>query len=285
MTNHNKVLDGKTLAKTIIAHTHQEYAQSFCEARPHLVIIQVGNMDASNIYINKKIQACAQLGFSARHLPLPESISATSLKAMIAELNHDQQVHGILLQLPLPPHLCSSDILTHIDPSKDVDAITPFHLGKLMQHRPVITPCTTAAVQTLLQATGVQLTGLRTTVVGSSSLVGLPTAIALSPQTTVSVCHRVTNDLARYVSQADILVVAIGNPNVIKADWIQPNTIVIDVGINRSPEGRIIGDVPFDQIIEKVRYLTPVPGGVGPLTVAHMVNNLWTLFKNHTSMP
>lgn len=281
MAHHNKILDGKVLAEDILSTVGQQYTRAAPRHQPKLSIVQIGRLDASNLYIRKKIEACAKLGFATQHLQLPETITENTLRQTITDLNNDQNTHGILLQLPLPAHINSSHMIACIDPQKDVDAIGPFHLGNLVQQSSVITPCTTAAVLTLLDATNLPLHQLRTTIIGASSLVGLPTAIALSSRTTVSVCHRVTRDLSPYVRQADVLVVAIGNPHVIQAEWIQPGTTVIDVGINRCSTGRIIGDIPFNDVIDKVRHITPVPGGVGPLTVAHMVKNLWTLFTHH----
>ena len=281
MAHHDKILDGKTMANAILSNVQQQFSQATPTQQPTLAIVQVGQLDASNLYIRKKIDACAKLNFAVHHLKLTETTTEEELKHTLIALNNDRSIHGILLQLPLPSHLNSSAMLAYIAPEKDVDAITPFHLGKLVQHKSIITPCTTSAVLTLLAATKIPLHKLQTSVIGASFLVGLPTAIALSPNSTVSICHRVTQDLATYVQQADVLIVAIGNPNVIQAEWIKPGTTVIDIGINRCPKGRVIGDTPFDAIVNKVRYITPVPGGVGPLTVAHMVNNLWTLYSRY----
>ncbi|MEC8882532.1 MAG: bifunctional 5,10-methylenetetrahydrofolate dehydrogenase/5,10-methenyltetrahydrofolate cyclohydrolase [Pseudomonadota bacterium] len=280
MTDKNKLINGSMLAKNIIENIQLRWAHNKSQSSPpSLAIIQVGNDHASSVYIRHKMSACRQIGFLANCFNFPDNCTQSELTAKITDLNQDIDTHGILLQLPLPPHLDKLELLKCIDPSKDVDAIGPTRLGNLINEHANILPCTTAAILYLIKQTGISLPGKKVTMIGASSLVGKPTAIELlNRHATVTVCHSQTTDLATHAKQADILIVAIGNPHVIQPSWIKKNSIVIDVGINRSETGKVIGDIDTASVLDTVQFITPVPGGVGPLTVAHLVKNLYTLY-------
>ena len=276
-----QLLDGRALAQkkqqSIAKTWHTHYAT---HTPPRLAVIQVGNLHASTVYVKRKIKACLALNFHADHLQLPDTITQDALLQTIHQLNQDACVTGILVQLPLPNHLCPRKTLSAIQPNKDVDGLHPTNLGRLIAGNAHILPCTTAAILDLIALSAHDLSGATITMVGASTLVGKPTAIALSNRhATVTICNSRTKNLADAVKQAEILIVAIGNPNVIQPDWIRHGSTVIDVGINRGPTGDIIGDVAHLDLSNKVAHITPVPGGVGPMTVANLVANLFTLFR------
>ena len=280
MAKSAKVLDGKAIANGIIQSIRHEWLKYEANyTPPTLAIIQVGHDAASTVYINRKIQACRRVGFDNIHLHLPEDTTQATVLEKILALNADESITGILLQLPLPPQCFATDLLEAIEPSKDVDALTPRNMGSLITGNYDLLPCTTGAILTLLQGYHVDLLGKRVVMVGASALVGKPTAIAMVHyHATVTICHSETKKLKEHVQTADILIVAIGNPGVIQPDWIPNHCIVIDVGINRAGNNQIIGDIPFEKVIDRCALITPVPGGVGPVTVAHVVKNLFTLF-------
>ena len=280
MAKNTKLLSGKHIASRVIQTTRHEW-QKFDKdyAPPRLGVIQVGDDAASQVYINRKTHACHSVGFETVCIHLPSTASQQTILNKIHELNNDDAITGILLQLPLPPQCFISDLLEAIVPHKDVDALTPTNMGRLLAGNYDLLPCTTAAILALLQSSTVDLPGKRIVMVGASALVGKPTAVALlHHHATITICHLLTKDLKFHVQQAQILIVAIGNPSVIQPDWIPDNCIVIDVGINRTHNNQIIGDIPTEKVIDKVALITPVPGGVGPVTVAHVVKNLFTLF-------
>ena len=281
MSDKNKLINGSILAKNIIENIQSRWTHSKSQSSPpSLAIIQVGNDHASSVYIRHKMSACRRIGFLANCFNFPDNCTQSEIIAKITDLNQDMDTHGILLQLPLPSHLNRLELLRCIDPNKDVDAIGPIRLGTLISGHSDILPCTTAAILYLIKQTGISLTGKKVTMIGASPLVGKPTAIELlNRHATVTVCHSQTADLAMHVKQADILIVAIGNPHVIQPSWIKKNSVVIDVGINRSEEGKVIGDIDAASVLDTVQFITPVPGGVGPLTVAHLVKNLYTLYR------
>ena len=283
MAKNSKIIDGKRIAKQIAAQITSDWqAQSSQLPPPKLAIIQVGDDHASSIYVQKKIQACHRIGFLTERIHLCAQSQQQDVYQTITMLNHDPSVTGILLQLPLPPHCYTPDLLAAIDPNKDVDAITPISMGRLMSGNYAILPCTAQAVLSLLQSANITLPGARVVMVGASTLVGRPTAIVLlHHHATVTICHSETKDLRNHVQQAEILIVAIGNPNVIQPDWIPTGCVVIDVGINRRSDHQIVGDIPTEKVMDKVSRITPVPGGVGPATVAHLVKNLYTLYIHH----
>lgn len=277
-----KILDGKKLAQAlqhelktqIAAHTAKGFAP------PGLAVILVGDNPASRIYVNKKREACAQVGIVSKNYDLPESAAQQELLALIDRLNQDAAIHGILLQLPLPASIDANLLLEKIAPGKDVDGFHPFNLGRLAQRRPALRPCTPYGVMQLLATTGVDLHGLHAVVVGASNIVGRPMALELLlAGCTVTVCHRFTQDLAKEVQQADLLVSAIGKTRIIDSTWIKPGAIVIDVGMNRAANGQLTGDLDFSTACARASWITPVPGGVGPMTVTALLQNTWQAYQ------
>ena len=287
MNEHHNLLSGTKLAKDLLASTRSLWMQ--CpqpSPTPVLAIIQVGHLDASSIYIQHKIAACDSVGFGTKLYHFETSVTQSELLNQLTELNNNADIHGILIQLPLPQHLDPAALMAHVDPMKDVDAIGPTRLGQLLSGRCSLLPCTTAAILNLLDAYSVKLSGRQVVMVGHSFLVGKPTVAALLQEhATVTVCHAYTRDLAKHIQEAEIVIVAIGNPNVVKIDWLKKDTIVIDVGINRSQCGKIIGDVDTKAALAKGAFVSPVPGGVGPLTVACLVQNLFKLYCQQRPLP
>lgn len=242
--------------------------------QPGLAVILVGNDPASSIYVRNKTEACAYIGIRSEHHELPEDISEQSLIDLIQRLNHDTKIHGILVQLPLPKHIDAEKVLEAINPHKDVDGFHAYNLGRLAQRRPLLRPCTPLGVMIMLERNHQVFKGKHAVVVGASNIVGRPMALELLiAGATVTVCHRFTADLSYFVRQADILVAAVGKPGLIKGEWIKPGATVIDVGITRMPDGKLCGDVEFDVASERAAWITPVPGGVGPMTVAILMRN------------
>lgn len=271
-----QIIDGKAFAahfKADIAAKIQEKTAAGHRA-PGLAVILVGEDPASSIYVRNKRESCEQVGIKSFFHGLPDTISEHELKRLITELNHDPKVDGILLQLPLPKAIHTNRILEHIDPHKDVDGFHPFNFGRLAQRRPHLRPCTPFGIMLLLDHIQQKYKGSHAVVVGASNIVGRPMALELLiAGATVTVCHRFTDDLAYYVKQADILISAVGKPGLIHSDWIKPGSTVIDVGINRLPDGKITGDIEFEGAKERAAWITPVPGGVGPMTVAVLMHN------------
>lgn len=266
------ILDGKAIAAELRLQVAAEVATM--PSPPALAVILVGNDPASEVYIKNKMLACDDVGMQSISYRLDETISEAELLALIAELNEDQQVDGILVQLPLPAHINPDHILEEINPKKDVDGFHPFNIGRLVVQKPTLAPCTAAGVMKLLEHTDITLRGQHAVIVGASNIVGRPIALQLLlADCTITVCHKYTRDLANQVQQADILIVAIGNPGVIQSAWLKPGVIVIDVGINRLDDGRLVGDVEFDSAKQIASWITPVPGGVGPMTVAMLMAN------------
>ncbi|SES87218.1 bifunctional methylenetetrahydrofolate dehydrogenase/methenyltetrahydrofolate cyclohydrolase FolD [Thorsellia anophelis] len=241
---------------------------------PGLAVILVGNNPASAIYVNSKENACKEVGFHSEAFYLGDETSEESLLSLIDKLNLDSTIDGILVQLPLPKHINSTLVLERILPNKDVDGFHPYNVGRLCQRIPKLRACTPKGIMTLLHSTGVDIRGMHAVIVGASNIVGRPMSLELLlAGCTTTVTHRFTHDLGIFVSQADILVVAVGKPNFIKAEWIKPGAIVIDVGINRLEDGRVVGDIEFEAAKTKAQFITPVPGGVGPMTVASLIEN------------
>lgn len=271
-----QLIDGKAIAARLrqqIAQRVDERCQQGLRA-PGLAVILVGSDPASQVYVSHKRKDCAEVGFESRAYDLPESTSQEELLALIDALNDDPGIDGILVQLPLPRHLDSSKLLERIRPDKDVDGFHPYNVGRLAQRIPVLRPCTPKGIMTLLESTGVDLHGLDAVVVGASNIVGRPMALELLlAGCTVTVTHRFTRDLEAHVRRADLVVVATGITGLVKGDWIKPGSIVIDVGINRQPDGRLLGDVEFELARERAGWITPVPGGVGPMTRACLLEN------------
>lgn len=271
-----QLIDGKAIAASL----RQQIAQRVAERRqqglraPGLAVILVGTDPASQVYVSHKRKDCEEVGFISRAYDLPAQTSQADLLALIDELNEDPTIDGILVQLPLPEHLDASPLLERIRPDKDVDGFHPYNIGRLAQRMPLLRPCTPKGIMTLLHSTGVDLYGLHAVVVGASNIVGRPMALELLlAGCTVTVTHRFTKDLAHHVSQADIVVVAVGKPGLVKGEWVKEGAIVIDVGISRQDDGKLVGDVTFDAALPRAGWITPVPGGVGPMTRAGLLEN------------
>ncbi|WP_448554706.1 bifunctional methylenetetrahydrofolate dehydrogenase/methenyltetrahydrofolate cyclohydrolase FolD [Thalassotalea montiporae] len=271
-----QLIDGKAIAQNIRTSVKEKVAARINQGKraPGLAVILVGNDPASEVYVGSKRRACEEVGFVSRSYDLPSSTSEKELLALIEELNHDDAVDGILVQLPLPEGLDPNLVIEHINPQKDVDGFHPSNVGKLALRQPGLRPCTPKGIVTLIESTGVKPHGLEAVVVGASNIVGRPMTLELLlAGCTVTTTHRFTKDLESKVRQADLLVVAVGKPEFIPGDWIKKGAIVIDVGINRLESGKLVGDVEFGIAKDKADYITPVPGGVGPMTVASLIEN------------
>ncbi|MDR3637507.1 MAG: bifunctional methylenetetrahydrofolate dehydrogenase/methenyltetrahydrofolate cyclohydrolase FolD [Isosphaeraceae bacterium] len=275
-----RILDGKALAQTIREVTAAEVASLRREREivPGLTVILVGENPASQVYVRNKQNACNAAGMVGRTLRLPADISQSTLIHDIERLNADPMVHGILVQLPLPPHLDERAVLSRISPRKDVDGFHPENVGLLASGTPRFVPCTPLGIRELLIHGGVETRGAHAVVLGRSQIVGKPMALLLLQRgeggdATVTVCHTGTRDAAAYARQADILIAAIGRPEQVTADWVKPGAAVIDVGIHKRADGRLCGDVHFPSVAQVAAAITPVPGGVGPMTVAMLLRN------------
>ncbi|AXQ15487.1 MULTISPECIES: bifunctional methylenetetrahydrofolate dehydrogenase/methenyltetrahydrofolate cyclohydrolase FolD [Shewanella] len=274
-----QLIDGKAIAQSIRQQLKQKVAarQAAGQRIPGLAVILVGADPASQVYVGSKRKACEEVGFISRSYDLPDSTSEEELLALIDSLNEDAAIDGILVQLPLPEHIKESKVIERIRPDKDVDGFHPYNVGRLAQRIPVLRSCTPMGIMTLIKSTGIDTYGLDAVVVGASNIVGRPMTLELLlAGCTTTTCHRFTKDLKDKVSRADLLVVAVGKPGFIPGSWIKPGAIVIDVGINRLDSGRLVGDVDFDVACERASHITPVPGGVGPMTIASLLEN--TLF-------
>jgi methylenetetrahydrofolate dehydrogenase (NADP+)/methenyltetrahydrofolate cyclohydrolase len=280
MSNHEsaggKVIDGKAIAadikREVRAATDRLTARGL--RRPGLAVILVGDNPASQVYVRNKRLACEECGIVSHSYDLAQSTTETELISLIEQLNADDTVDGILVQVPLPDHIDERRIIEAIDPGKDVDGFHPFNVGRLMLRHPLIRPCTPYGVVRLLEKSGISAKGQHCVVVGASNIVGRPMALELLLSgATVTVCHRFTRDLEQHVAMADILVVAVGKPGIVRGEWIKPGAVVIDVGINRLPNGKLVGDVEFELARQRASHITPVPGGVGPMTVAMLMKN------------
>lgn len=271
-----KIIDGKKIAADVRQQVATGVQKRIDDGKqpPCLVVILVGLDPASQVYVRNKKNACKEVGFISRAYDLPAETSQEELLSLVDELNNDSSVNGILVQLPLPAHLDGNEILERILPEKDVDGFHAFNLGRLAQRMPVLRPCTPKGVMTLLHSTGLPLQGLEAVVVGASNIVGRPMSLELLlAGCTVTTTHRFTKDLEAHVRRADLVVVGVGIPGLVKGEWIKEGAIVIDVGINRLDDGRLVGDVGFDAAVKNAGWITPVPGGVGPMTVATLMEN------------
>lgn len=271
-----QILNGNMVRDEIIAGltTTVSAATATGQRAPGLAVVLVGADPASQVYVRNKENGCAKAGITSFSHKLPAETSEAELLSLIDQLNADPLVDGILVQLPLPKHLDSDRLLERIDPAKDVDGFHPFNFGRLAQRRPLLRPCTPAGVMTLLSKTGIQLRGLHACVVGASNIVGVPMMLELlNERATVTICHSATKNLQEEVGRADLVVVGVGIPNFIPGDWIKAGAIVIDVGINRLENGSLCGDVETAKAAEKASWITPVPGGVGPMTIATLLEN------------
>jgi methylenetetrahydrofolate dehydrogenase (NADP+)/methenyltetrahydrofolate cyclohydrolase len=270
------VLDGKAVAARVRAEVKTRAAE-FARSRgrpPGLAVVKVGSDPASAVYVRNKRLACEEAGIKSFAFDLPDSVSREALVAQVKALNADPLVDGILVQLPLPKGLDANEIMDLVDPAKDVDGFHPYNTGLLAQKRPRLRPCTPFGVIRLAHEYGITLQGLRATVVGASNIVGRPMALELMlAGATVTVCHTRTRDLQAEVERAEIVVAAVGKPGMVRGEWIRPGAAVFDVGINRTAAGRLVGDVEYDAAAERAGWITPVPGGIGPMTIAMLLSN------------
>lgn len=271
-----RILDGKRIAQEVLDRIAKRVSERKAQGKvePGLAVVLVGTDAASSVYVRNKRKACHQVGFRSYDYDLPATATQEELFALIDKLNADRAVHGILVQSPLPDHIDEDALVDRIDPDKDVDGFQAVNVGRLALRRFGLRPCTPRGVMTLLGHTDRPVRGQHAVVVGVSNHVGRPLALELLiAGCTTTCCHRFTRDLETYVRQADILVVAVGKPGLVKGDWIKPGAVVVDVGINRLDDGRLVGDVDFDIAAQRASWITPVPGGVGPMTVATLMEN------------
>ena len=274
------IIDGKALAEKVKTRTAAE-AEGL-KRRPGLAVILVGDDPASRVYVTGKEKDCAQCGFLSFEHKLEASTTQEELMALVERLNHDDAVDGILCQLPLPRHLDEEAVLNAIDPDKDVDCFHPVNVGRLSIGAPVFLPCTPAGVMEMLKEYGISPAGKRCVMLGRSNIVGKPMAMLLTQADgTVTICHSRTPDLAAITRQADILVSAVGRVGLVTADMVKDGAVVIDVAMNRNDAGKLCGDVDFAAVAEKASYITPVPGGVGPMTRAMLMANILTAARRH----
>ena len=266
------IIDGKAAAAALRAEVAARTAA--LPYRPGLVVVLVGDNPASAVYVRNKDRAAQDAGIAARTIRLPATVATAELMAVIAGLNADPEVDGILVQLPLPDAIPPRPVLEAIDPAKDVDGFHPVNVGRLQDGLPVLAPCTPSGVMRLLASCGVPLRGARALVLGRSSIVGKPMALLLlAADATVTIAHSHTADLAAECRRADVLVAAVGRPEMVRGDWVKPGATVIDVGINRLPDGRLVGDCAYGECAAVAGAITPVPGGVGPMTIACLLDN------------
>ncbi|WP_295699291.1 bifunctional methylenetetrahydrofolate dehydrogenase/methenyltetrahydrofolate cyclohydrolase FolD [uncultured Neisseria sp.] len=271
-----QLIDGKKISQQRIEAVAQavKARQEKGLHTPCLAVVLVGDDPASAVYVRNKKLACQKSGIESRSYELPSETTQDDLLKLVDELNGDPAVDGILVQLPLPAHIDSQAVLERIEPHKDVDGFHPYNVGRLVVKMPLMRPCTPKGVMTLLEAYGIDPKGKKAVIVGASNIVGRPQALELLlSRATVTICHSATQNLADEVAAADILVVGVGIPNFVKGEWVKPGAVVIDVGINRLDDGSLCGDVEFDVAKERASMITPVPGGVGPMTIATLLEN------------
>jgi methylenetetrahydrofolate dehydrogenase (NADP+) / methenyltetrahydrofolate cyclohydrolase len=283
-----QLIDGRKLAAEVKNQVRDkiEAALALGGRRPGLAVVKVGDDPASEVYVRNKRRACEDVGIRSVAHDLPAATSESALLSLVDELNRDPQIDGILVQLPLPAQVQQTSIIERIDPAKDVDGFHPYNVGRLAQRIPVMRPCTPYGVIRLLEHIGAPFKGQHAVVVGASNIVGRPMSLELLLMgATTTVCHRFTTDLEQYVRQAEILVVAVGKPGLVPGEWIKRGAIVIDVGMNRLGDGHLVGDVRFDSARERAAWITPVPGGVGPMTVAMLMHNTLEAFQRRHERP
>ncbi|UDG80787.1 Bifunctional protein FolD protein [Candidatus Hartigia pinicola] len=271
-----KIIDGKAIAKIIRNEVYKKVQQRLERGKrpPGLAVILIGTNPASQIYISSKRSACEEVGLISYSYDLPNTASETLLLETIDNLNHNAKIDGILVQLPLPANIDTIKVIERIHPDKDVDGFHPYNIGRLCQRAPYLRPCTPKGIVTLLERYNINTYGLNAVIIGASNIVGRPMSLELLLiGCTITVTHRFTKTLEEHVRNADLLVVAVGKPNFIPGEWIKPGAIVIDVGINRLKNGQVTGDVNFDDASKRASWITPVPGGVGPMTVATLIQN------------
>ncbi|MBM5571896.1 MULTISPECIES: bifunctional methylenetetrahydrofolate dehydrogenase/methenyltetrahydrofolate cyclohydrolase FolD [Deefgea] len=278
-----QILDGKAISQEIVSEVRAKVDARVASGKraPALAVILVGSDPASQVYVGNKKRQCENAGITSFAYDLPADTSEADVLKLVAELNTRDDVDGILVQLPLPKHIDADKVIELIDPIKDVDGFHPYNIGRLVLKMPLLRPCTPRGVMTLLEKTGIDLVGKDAVVVGASNIVGRPQALELLlARATVTVCHSKTKDLAEKVRGADVVVAGVGIPNFVKGEWIKEGAIVIDVGINRLENGKLCGDVEFDVAKERASWITPVPGGVGLMTVATLMQNTFDACVN-----
>ena len=282
-----QIIDGKQIAAELRESVRIRIAERISKGHraPGLAVILVGEDHASQVYVRKKREACEHAGIISSAFDLPADTSQQQLLGLIEELNDDEAIDGILVQLPLPEQINEATIIDAIHPDKDVDGFHPYNIGRLTQRNPLLRPCTPWGIILLLDHIGEIYKGRHAVIVGASNIVGRPMCLELLlAGATTTVCHRFTYDLQVHVSQADILVVAVGKPGIVKGEWIKPGATVIDVGINRKEDGSLTGDLDFGAASERAAWITPVPGGVGPMTVAVLLQNTLEAASRHDSL-
>jgi methylenetetrahydrofolate dehydrogenase (NADP+)/methenyltetrahydrofolate cyclohydrolase len=269
------IIDGKATAQKLRAEITSEVQQLASEGtQPGLAVVLVGDNPASRVYVHMKEKACCDVGIFSDEHKLPAETEEKELLSLIDRLNSDDRIHGILVQLPLPKHINEAKVLEAISPEKDVDGFHPYNVGRLVLGKPTFQPCTPYGIMVLLKEYGIDLTGKEVVVVGRSNIVGKPVAfMCLQQHATVTICHTRTVDLPAKIGMADVLIAAIGRPEVIPGAWIKKGAVVIDVGVNRIAEKKLVGDVEFETAAERASYITPVPGGVGPMTITMLLQN------------
>jgi methylenetetrahydrofolate dehydrogenase (NADP+)/methenyltetrahydrofolate cyclohydrolase len=280
-----KRLDGKAIAAQLRQHIQQQIQTRLEQGLrpPGLAVILVGDHPASQIYVRQKQNACQEVGIVSKIWSLSTAVSSAELLDLLNQLNENNEIDGILVQLPLPSHIDSELAIEQIVPHKDVDGFHPYNVGRLALRMPLLRSCTPKGIMTLLAHTQVNLEGLDAVIIGQSHIVGRPMALELlAARCTITVCHSRTRQLADKVRQADIVVAAVGKPNLIQGDWIKPGAIVIDVGMNRLADGKLVGDVDFASASQPASWITPVPGGVGPMTVASLLENTLQAAQHHS---
>lgn len=271
-----RIIDGKQVARRIRASIRERIATRAASgnAAPGLAVVLLGSDPASQVYVRNKHRACEEVGIRSIGIDLPVTTTESELLAEIDRLNQDERVNGVLVQLPLPDAIDPSVVIERIDPGKDVDGFHPYNIGRLAQRIPRLRPCTPLGIMNLLRHYDIPVTGQHAVIVGASNIVGRPMSLEfLLAGATTTVCHRFTRDLEAHVRRADIVVVAVGKPGLVPGEWIKPGAVVIDVGINRQPDGSLVGDVEFEPASRLASWITPVPGGVGPMTVAMLLAN------------
>ncbi|SUC02470.1 bifunctional 5,10-methylene-tetrahydrofolate dehydrogenase/ 5,10-methylene-tetrahydrofolate cyclohydrolase [Proteus penneri] len=277
-----RIIDGKSIAQTIRSEVAEKVKQRINAGKraPGLAVILVGDNPASQIYVGSKRRACEEVGFISRSYDLPDTTSEADLLNLIDQLNKDSTIDGILVQLPLPAGIDNVKVLERIHPDKDVDGFHPYNIGRLCQRAPKLRPCTPRGIVTLLERCNIPMNGLNAVIIGASNIVGRPMSLELLlAGCTTTVTHRFTKDLRFHVEHADLVVVAVGKPNFIPGEWIKPGAIVIDVGINRLESGKVVGDVDFEAASQRASWISPVPGGVGPMTVATLIQNTFASMR------
>ncbi|MEW8677534.1 MAG: bifunctional methylenetetrahydrofolate dehydrogenase/methenyltetrahydrofolate cyclohydrolase FolD [Candidatus Thiodiazotropha sp.] len=281
-----QILDGKAIAADLREQIRQRVEERVAGGmrRPGLAVVLVGENPASQVYVRNKRKSCDEVGFHSVSHDLPASTGEDQLLALIDRLNEDEAIDGILVQLPLPEHIDEEAVIERILPTKDVDGFHPYNVGRLVLRMPLLRSCTPKGIMTLLARTGQKLEGLDAVIIGQSNIVGRPMALELlAARCTITVCHSRTKELAEKARNADILVVAIGRGEFVPGDWIKEGAIVIDVGMNRNDQGKLVGDVNFAEASERASWITPVPGGVGPMTIATLLENTLQAAELHSS--